>query len=100
MPKATLVCLASGLKDILATEAKHIQDPKEQSAFRDILKALPDCDNGGLFQLEMEQTDKTKRARSPSQYNKFVGVCMKEGQGMKQCAARWRGMTSEARERG
>ena len=98
MPKASLGCLAPGLKHILAIEAKHIQDPKEQAAFQAILVALPDCENDRLFQLEMDEGRKSGKKRAPSPYNKFVGVCMKEGRGMKECAATWKDMDSEARK--
>lgn len=70
MTKASISCLASGLKAILRVEAKHIQDTKEQTAFLAILKGLPECENGGLFQLEVENTGESISAENSAAHEK------------------------------
>ena len=37
-----------------------------------------------------EASGKTRKKRSPSKYNIFIGKCMKEGKGMKQCALEYK----------
>jgi len=39
---------------------------------------------------ELEVGKKTRKKRKPSKYNIFIGKCMKEGKGMKECAAEYK----------
>lgn len=40
--------------------------------------------------VKLTTTMKQKKKRAPSQYNIFIGKCMKEGKNMKQCAVEYR----------
>ena len=94
MPRVIITCVSSGLKKILQSELHHIEDPRQREAFEELVEAAPECPNGGILGLEVEERSppsQKRERRRPSAYNLYIGECLKRGdRSMKQCALEWR----------
>ena len=100
MPHRVIVtCIGSALRNILKAEAHHVTDSKTRETFEALLKETPDCQNGGVLGLETDngEAKSGRTKRPPSEYNLFVGQCIKERpkdqpvpEAMKGCAVKWR----------
>ena len=97
--RVVLTCISPAIKKILQAEAHHVTDPKMRQTFEALLKETPDCQNGAVVGLETDDGgSKPRRSkRPPSEYNLFIGACIKERpkdqpvpQAMKGCALKWR----------
>ena len=100
MPRRVVVtCISPAIKKILQAEAHHVTDAKMRQTFEALLKETPDCQNGAVVGLEADDGgSRPRRAkRPPSEYNLFIGACIKERpkdqpvpQAMKGCALKWK----------
>lgn len=97
--RVILTCISPAIRNILQAETHHVADPATRQAFEALLNEAPDCKDGGVIGLELEEEQgKQKRAkRPPSEYNLFVGKCLRDrpkgqpvSEAMKGCALRWR----------
>lgn len=97
--RIVLTCISPALKKILQAETHHVPDPATRQTFEAMLKEIPDCQNGGMVGLETDngETKAGRTKRPPSEYNRFIGSCIKERpkdqpvpEAMKGCALRWR----------
>lgn len=79
-------CLSNKLKDEIINEIK--KNGVSNSKIEDFIKNLPSCEDR-----------KTKTKRAPSEYNLFIGKCMKEAgikkfseapQKMRSCVLEWK----------
>lgn len=100
--KKVITCLNTSLKMALIEEANKYDevdaDAKVQIAR--IVEEISDCQGDTLVGIEeVSDKGKSKRAkRKPSEYNKFIGSCLKEKikplggapQAMKFCATKWK----------
>ena len=94
MPRVIITCISPGLKQILQSELHHIEDMRQREAFTELVNAAPECSNGGIVGLEVEEPSPSRgrgERRRPSAYNLYIGECLKRGdRSMKQCALEWR----------
>lgn len=100
MPRRVVVtCISPAIKKILQAEAHHVTDAKIRQTFEALVRETPDCQNGAVIGLEMDngETKPGRSKRPPSEYNLFIGSCIKERpkdqpvpQAMKACALKWR----------
>ena len=97
--RVVLTCISPAVKKILQAEAHHVTDSKTRQTFEALLKETPDCRNGAVVGLETDdgQTKPRRAKRPPSEYNLFIGQCIRERpkdqpvpQAMKGCALKWR----------
>ncbi len=75
-------CMSKELRDILLSDS-----PSE--SIKDI-EDIDICSDDSWIEFEKKGKKGKNGKREPSEYNKFVGVCMKEGNGMKDCAGKWK----------
>ena len=100
MPHRVVVtCVGPALRNILQAEAHHVTDAKMRQTFEALVKETPDCQNGAVIGLETDkgETKPGRAKRPPSEYNLFIGSCIKDRpkdqpvpQAMKGCALKWR----------
>jgi len=76
-------CMSKELREIILSDAP-----------REIIKELEDVDIC-LEDKWLEFESGKKGKRKPSKYNQFIGTCMKDGNGMKDCAGKWRSKKRE-----
>lgn len=74
-------CISSELRELLLSDSP--------SEFIKTIEDIDVCGDDSLIEFEKKGKN-GKKKREPSEYNKFVGVCMKEGNGMKDCAGKWK----------
>jgi hypothetical protein len=105
MPKSaiTIACMNPWLKNALMNALEEMAETEadfDSSAYLQSLEDIPDCT--GKKPIEFAEEAKpaaaaataTERAskpkRAPSAYQKHTGECMRAGNSMKECAAKWR----------
>jgi hypothetical protein len=82
--KIVVVCMDDYIKNELAW---RLQDKGVGEDLRLLLVSLPSCSDGELIGFEEV---KTKAGRGKSEYQQFIGECMKGGKKtMKQCVEEW-----------
>ena len=72
-------CLGSEIKEVILDKYPGLKA---------ILEEIPDCKKTAGIELCSNQRTGGKRA--PSEYNIFIGECMKSGKNMKECATAYR----------
>lgn len=72
-------CIGKAIKSAIINEFPQLEN---------LVGEIPDCKSDAMITV-CPTGGKTKRA--PSAYNTFIGTCMKQGKGMKECAAEYRG---------
>jgi hypothetical protein len=82
--------LVEALKEIESNEADF-----DSSAYLVSLKTMPDCAGDEPIEFAEETQKETQKGRQksnrpPSAYQKHTGECMRAGNTMKECAAKWR----------
>ncbi len=76
-------CIGEGIKSSLL---------KEYPGLEELLDKIPTCSEALGIELCpcAEEGGGRRRKRAPSAYNTFIGSCMKQGKGMKDCAAEYK----------
>lgn len=100
--KKVITCLNAALKMALIEETNKYDevDADAKIQIARIVEEVSDCQGDTLIEIEeVSGKEKSKRPkRQPSEYNKFIGSCLKEKikllggapQAMKFCAAKWK----------
>lgn len=90
-----LRCIRPDIKEALLAEVDHPG-----------LRALPKCGDGSAIgfamvpggtklvkyvpEADVEAPSGPRKKRAPSEYNLFIGKCMKQGEAMKACSVQWK----------
>jgi len=64
---------------------------KEADMVHRLLQEVSECSDGSLLQIkDIGERQVKGRKRAPSEYNIFLGKCMKTGKDMKTCVKKWK----------
>ena len=79
MTEPVIVCLAPHIREMIE-EATGVG-----------LSLIPACKGTALFETkEIKGAGRGGKKRAPSEYNRFIGTCMKSGESMRSCASEWK----------
>jgi len=108
MPKQAIVCISTLAKLAIIDRAKRTKLTEEESQAIGDLADVPECSDDAFLKIggapARSRRSKDKAKRESSEYNLFMGKCMKEGNiksfaeagpRMKQCALEWRKKKAE-----
>ncbi len=89
-----VVCANSTMKELIV-KALETSPLPEAEITREVAfwSAMPDCGDGILIKTAEQPEPSAKPARKkrePSEYNKHIGRCMKDGKDMRTCAAEYK----------
>ena len=76
MTEPVIVCLAPHIREMIE-EATGVELPE-----------IPACGRGKL--LEIKGAGRGGKKRAPSEYNRFIGACMRSRESMRSCASEWK----------
>ncbi len=90
----SIACMDLGLKRAVVEALKKMEANDEDfdsSEFVKTLKAMPFCDGEEPIEFAEETKKGRKKSnRAPSAYQQHTGECMRAGNTMQECAAKWR----------
>jgi len=79
--KKVIVCLSPVVKAMIVAEAQEAKiDWRAKKAIEELMEEFPDCDEGAP--VDYDEIDESggggkKKKRPPSEYQQFIGKCMK-----------------------
>lgn len=97
MSQLAIVCLSPEMRRTIAREIKAMDgDPVTKRIALTLFEEMPECKGQQPIGLAIQEGEapagRGKRSsRAPSEYNTFIGSCMKGGaRTIKDCAADWK----------
>jgi len=87
-----ITCMSDLAKTSLLTKIDkgQLTEPEKKTIQR-VVRELPGCSDGSLLQLQdMDTTRGKRKKRAATEYNIFLGKCMKTGKKMKPCVGDWK----------
>lgn len=103
MSSKVIICLSPVIKAMIVAEAEEAKiDWKAKQAIKALMEEFPDCEEGAPVdydEVEEGGGGKGKKKRPPSEYQKFIGECMRSAgiksfseapRAMKSCVAEWK----------
>ena len=75
-------CISAKIKGLILNEYPSLEP---------VMDTIPDCTGDEMIKFCPTEGGTKRTKRAPSAYNIFIGACIKQGKGMKECAAEYRG---------
>jgi len=90
--KRVIACMSDLAKGWLFSKMQQEQlSDKEAEMVHRLVQEVPECSDGSLLQVkDIGERQVKGRKRAPSEYNIFLGKCMKTGKNMKACVREWK----------
>ena len=99
-----IVCLSPVIKAMIVAEAENAKiDWRAKEEIKKLMEEFPDCEEGTPIDYdevdEIKEDSIQKKKRKPSEYQKFIGECMRKAgiksfseapQAMKACVREWK----------
>lgn len=71
-------------------QSEQLTDKEAEMVHR-LIQEVPECSDGSLLEIkDISERQVKGRKRVPSEYNIFLGGCMKKGKTMKECVLDWK----------
>lgn len=102
MPKQVITCISTLAKLAIIDRAKKTKLTPEENEMVGNLADVPECSDDAFLKIGVvsgSRKGESKTKRAPSEYNLFIGKCMKEGKikkfseapsVMRSCALEWK----------